>query len=114
MSYSNLTTKAKINEDGSVSGIYEDLDVGLFAMNAKENYDENPEKYKKQYKENFSVDFTDIKTNLLENGDFEAKMSFTSNNMIDNIGNCGNRYVAGFCNFFYGRHGNLLPFFLSC
>ena len=32
--------------------------------------------------------------------------------MIDNIGNCGNRYVAGFCNFFYGRHGNLLPFFL--
>lgn len=86
MSYSNLTTKAKINEDGSVSVIYEDRDVGLFGMNAKENYDENPEKYKKQYKENFSVDFTDIKTNLLENGDFEAKMSFTSNNMIDNIG----------------------------
>lgn len=86
MSYSNLTTKAKINEYGSVSVIYEDRDVGLFAMNAKENYDENPEKYKKQYKENFSVDFTNIKTNLLENGDFEAKMSFTSNNMIDNIG----------------------------
>ncbi|KQT18401.1 transglutaminase [Chryseobacterium sp. Leaf404] len=86
MSYNYLTTKAKINENGIISGVYEDRDVGLFAMNAKEHYDENQEKYSKQYKENFSVDFTDIKSDVLENGDFESKMSFSSENLIDNVG----------------------------
>ncbi len=86
MAYNYHTTKAKINEDGTVSGSYEDKDTGLFAMNAKEHYDENQEKYKKGYKENFSVDFSDIKSNLLENGDFKSEMNFTSNNMIDNVG----------------------------
>jgi len=86
MSYNYLSAKATINENGTVTGIYEDKDVGLFAMNAKESYDENQEKYRKQYKENFSADFSDIKSNVLENGDFESKMSFTSENLIDNVG----------------------------
>jgi transglutaminase-like putative cysteine protease len=85
-SYNSHTTKAKINPDGTVSGVYQDQDEGLMALNAKENFDENPDKYKKQYKENFSVDFDNINSRVLEGGEFRSTMSFTSNNMIDNLG----------------------------
>lgn len=85
-SFTYLTTEAKINDDGSVSGTYSDKDTGSYAMFAKENYDENAEKYKKQYKDNFSVDFTGIDSKILENGDFESTMKFSSENMIDKIG----------------------------
>ena len=55
-------------------------------MYAKENYDDNQEKYKKQYKENFAIDFTGITSQVLENGDFESSMSFSSENLIDKVG----------------------------
>lgn len=85
-SFTYLTLNAKINEDGSVSGNYSDKDTGTYAMFAKESYDDNADKYKKQYKENFSVDFTNIDSKVLENGDFESTMKFSSENMIDKIG----------------------------
>lgn len=81
-----LTAEAKINEDGSISGTYSDRDTGAFAMYVKDSYDENPEKYKKQYKDNFSIDFTGIESKVLENGDFESKMNFSSTNLIDKVG----------------------------
>ncbi|MCS4302082.1 transglutaminase-like domain-containing protein [Chryseobacterium sp. BIGb0232] len=81
-----LTVDAKLNDDGSISGSYSDKDTGAIAMYVKDNYDENPEKYKKQYKENFSVDFTGIDSKVLDNGDFESTMKFSSSNLIDRIG----------------------------
>lgn len=81
-----LTVDAKINGDGSVSGSYSDRDTGAFAMFAKDRYDENAEKYKKTYKDNFSIDFTDIESKVLENGEFESRMKFSSINMIDRVG----------------------------
>ncbi|WP_172277646.1 DUF3857 domain-containing protein [Chryseobacterium sp. LAM-KRS1] len=85
-SFTYLTAEAKINEDGSISGTYSDKDTGSYAMFAKESYDENMDKYKKQYKENFAIDFTDINSKVLENGDFESTMKFTSENLVDRIG----------------------------
>ncbi len=85
-SFTHLTTTAKINDDGSISGTYSDKDTGAFAMFAKESYDENTDKYKKQYKENFSIDFNNIDSKVLENGDFESTMSFSSDNLIDRVG----------------------------
>lgn len=58
----------------------------MLALNAKESFDDNPDKYKKQYKENFSVDFDNINSRVLEGGEFRSTMTFTSNNMIDNLG----------------------------
>jgi hypothetical protein len=81
-----LTANAKINDDGSISGTYSDKDTGAYAMYAKDNYDDNAEKYKKQYKENFSMDFTDINSKVLENGEFESSMKFSSSNLIDRVG----------------------------
>lgn len=86
MSHSSLHATAKINADGTVSGTYEDLDSGLLAMNAKESFDENPDKYRKQYKENYTMEFSDINSQVLSNGDFESKMNFSSNSLIDNLG----------------------------
>lgn len=85
-SFTHLTTTAKINDDGSISGSYSDKDTGAFAMFAKESYDENTDKYKKQYKENFSIDFNNIDSKVLENGDFESTMNFSSDNLIDKVG----------------------------
>jgi hypothetical protein len=85
-SFTYLTAEAKINDDGSISGDYSDRDTGTYAMFAKESYDDNADKYKKQYKENFSMDFTNIDSKVLENGDFESKMKFSSDNLIDKIG----------------------------
>ncbi|WP_347217043.1 transglutaminase domain-containing protein [Chryseobacterium sp.] len=81
-----LTVDAKLNDDGSISGSYSDKDTGAFAMYVKDNYDENPEKYKKQYKENYSIDFTGIDSKVLDNGAFESTMKFSSSNLIDKIG----------------------------
>nr|WP_315033485.1 transglutaminase domain-containing protein [uncultured Chryseobacterium sp.] len=81
-----LTADAKINDDGSISGIYSDRDTGAFAMLVKDDYDENPEKYKKQYKENYSIDFTGIDSKIVENGEFESTMKFSSSNLIDKVG----------------------------
>ncbi|HCA06451.1 transglutaminase domain-containing protein [Chryseobacterium sp.] len=85
-SFNYLTAEAKINEDGSISGTYSDKDTGTYAMFAKESYDENTEKYKKQYKDNFSIDFTGIDSKILQNGDFESTMKFSTDNMIDKVG----------------------------
>ncbi len=84
--HNSHTVKAKINPDGTVSGAYQDQDEGMFAMNAKENFDENPDKYKKQYKENFSVDFGSVNSRVINEEEFRSTMAFTSNNMIDVIG----------------------------
>lgn len=85
-SFTYLTAEAKINDDGSISGTYSDRDTGTYAMLVKENYDDNADKYKKQYKENFAIDFTGIDSKVLENGDFESTMKFSSENLIDKIG----------------------------
>lgn len=85
-SFTYLTAEAKINADGSISGTYSDKDTGTYAMFAKESYDDNADKYRKQYKENFAIDFTDIDSKVLENGDFESTMKFSSENLIDRIG----------------------------
>lgn len=85
-SFTYLTIDAKINDDGSISGSYSDKDTGAYAMFAKESYDDNSEKYQKQYRENFSIDFSNIDSKVLDNGDFESTMKFSSENMIDKIG----------------------------
>ncbi|MCY0977481.1 DUF3857 domain-containing protein [Chryseobacterium wangxinyae] len=86
VSYTTHTLKAKINPDGTLTGQYQDEDEGLLALNAKENFDENPDRYRKQYKENFSVDFSNISSRVLDNGEFRSTMSFTANNLVDNLG----------------------------
>ncbi|MGG7550319.1 transglutaminase domain-containing protein [Chryseobacterium arthrosphaerae] len=81
-----LAAEAKINSDGSISGTYSDRDTGAFAMLAKDRYDENAEKYKKAYKDNYAIDFMDIQPKVLENGEFESTMNFSSMNLIDRVG----------------------------
>ncbi|MDH6253190.1 hypothetical protein M2347_002917 [Chryseobacterium sp. H1D6B] len=85
-SFNYLTVNAKINDGGTISGTYSDRDTGTYAMSAKESYDDNTDKYKKQYKDNFSIDFTGIDSKILENGDFESTMNFSSENLIDRVG----------------------------
>jgi len=85
-SFRYLNADVKIDDNGSITGNYSEKNKGTFAMLAKEVYDENADKYKKQYKENFDVDFTDINSKVLDNGEFESTMKFSSENLIDRVG----------------------------
>lgn len=85
-SFTHLTVEAEINEDGTVSGKYFDRDTGTFAMLAKDNFDDNADLYKKQYKDNFALNFENIDSKVIDNGDFESTMSFASENLVDKIG----------------------------
>ncbi|RMZ59733.1 DUF3857 domain-containing protein [Chryseobacterium nematophagum] len=85
-SFTYLTANAKINADGSISGTYSDKDTGSFAMYNKEIYDENNEKYKKQYQDSYAIDFTNINSKVIDGGEFESTMNFSSENLIDRVG----------------------------
>ncbi len=85
-SVNTLTLAAAIDADGMVTGTYKDRDSGAFAMRAKESYDANSEKYKKSYPDNFGINFTNISSEIKENGDFESSMKFESNSFVDKVG----------------------------
>ena len=85
-SVNSLKIEAKLDEDGTVSGTYRDTDSGAFAMRAKDNYDDNAEKYKKANSESSGIDFSSINSLTRENGDFESSMKFEIPNAVDQVG----------------------------
>lgn len=53
-----------------------------------ERYEDDKEDYQKSYyKDRYKFPFTDIKTELLPNNDFETTFNFTADNMVDAVGN---------------------------
>lgn len=82
-----LTVDAKLNTDGTVSGKFSDRDTNLYANFVNEDYLENKDEHAKAYKDKYKFPFTDMKSGLLENGDFETSFNFSSDSFIDAIGN---------------------------
>lgn len=81
-----LTVDAKLNADGSVSGHFSDRDTNLYANFVNEQYLENKDDFSKSYKDRYTFPFTDLKSGLLENGDFETSFDFNSDTFVDAIG----------------------------
>ncbi|WP_407482854.1 DUF3857 domain-containing protein [Elizabethkingia anophelis] len=83
-----LTVNATLNPDGTIKGSFSDKDTSLYSMVNNERYEDDKEDYQKSYyKDRYKFPFTDIKTELLPNNDFETTFNFTADNMVDAVGN---------------------------
>lgn len=88
ISKKEFVTKAEINpENMEVIGTITKNVKGLYAIESYDEYDMNKEKFNQRYKSEFQADISEVESKLLDNGDFESKMKFSSNNVIDAIGN---------------------------
>ncbi|PZU81204.1 MAG: DUF3857 domain-containing protein [Chryseobacterium sp.] len=82
-----LTVDAKLNPDGTVTGNFSDRDTQLYAMMNNEKYDQDKAAYQKEsYKDRYAFPFTNIKTELLNNNDFQTSFDFDSDSFVDGIG----------------------------
>lgn len=81
-----LTVDANLNKDGTFSGTFKDRDTDLYANFVNEEYLENKDEYAKLYKDRYTFPFSDLKSGLEDNGDFETSFSFNSDTFVDAIG----------------------------
>lgn len=87
LSETHLTVETKMNDDASFTGNFKDRDTKMFAMLSNAHYKEGAEDFKKEYKDKYTFPFTDIKSGLLNNGDFETSFNFDSDGFVDSVGN---------------------------
>ncbi len=81
-----LTVEAKLNPDGTVAGSFSDRDTQLYAMMNNESYDQDKADYQNtSYKERYKFPFTNIKSELLDNNDFQTSFDFDSDTFVDGI-----------------------------
>lgn len=82
-----LTTDAKLTPEGTFEGHFSDRDTHLYAMMANNAYSENKDDYQKSYKDRYKFSFTNLKSGVQQNDDFETSFDFTSDTFVDAIGN---------------------------
>lgn len=81
-----LTVEAKLNADATFEGNFKDRDTKLFSILNNESYQENKEVYQKQYKERYTFPFSNIKTGVVNDKDFETSFDFTADTFVDGVG----------------------------
>lgn len=81
-----LTVDAKLNDDRTFSGSFKDRDTHIYARLVNKQYEDGATDFQKTYKDKYTFPFTDIKSGLQENGDFETSFNFTSDTFIDTVG----------------------------
>ena len=82
-----LTVSANLNSDGTFAGKFSDRDTMLYAMMNNESYNEDQAAYQKEsYKDRYKFPFTNIKTELMDNNDFQTSFDFDSDSFVDGIG----------------------------
>lgn len=82
-----LTVDAKLSPDGNFAGSFSDKDTKLYAMMNNESYNEDKDAYQKtSYKDRYAFPFTNIKTEVLDNNDFQTSFDFDSDTFVDGIG----------------------------
>lgn len=82
-----LTVDARLSADGTVSGKFSDRDTQLYALMNSELYDADKEAYQKEsYKDRYTFPFTNIKTESLDNNEFQTSFDFDSDSFVDGIG----------------------------
>ena len=86
LSQTYLTVDAKLNIDGSFEGNFKDRDTKLFSVLNNESYQENKENYQKQYKEKYTFPYTNIKSGIVNDKDFETSFDFNSDTFADGVG----------------------------
>lgn len=87
ISKKNLTVKADIDINNTeIKGTFIKNENGLYAIEAYDEYDINRDKYNQNFKSEFSADIKEIESKLLDNGEFESQMKFSSSTLMDVVG----------------------------
>jgi len=82
-----LTVDAKLTSDGSFNGTFSDRDTQLYAMMNNESYDEDKVAFQKEnYKDRYTFPFTNIKSEMVGDSDFQTSFDFDSDTFVDGIG----------------------------
>lgn len=82
-----LTVDANLSNDGTFSGHFSDRDTKLYAMMNSEMYAEDNVGFQKNYyKDRYTFPFSNIKSQLLDNNDFQTSFDFDSDSFVDGIG----------------------------
>ena len=87
VSETHLIVDAKLNEDASFTGSFKDIDTNLYSNFVKEQYEEGVEDFHKLYKDRYSFSLNNLKSESLDNGNFQTSMDFSSDSFVDQIGN---------------------------
>lgn len=87
ISKKELFVKADIDvQNSEIKGNISQIETGLYAIEAYDNFDDNHDKYNQAFKTDFAVNAKDIESKLLPDGGFESKMKFSSSNLMDIVG----------------------------
>ncbi|WP_449387831.1 transglutaminase domain-containing protein [Chryseobacterium lineare] len=88
ISKKDLIIKANLDiENSEITGTLTQKENGLYAIESYDEFDENKDKYNQSFKTEFNTNMKDVETKLLDNGDFESQMKFSSNSLMDIVGN---------------------------
>lgn len=88
ISKKDLVIKANLNLDNSeITGTFSQKENGLYAIESYDEFDINKEKYNQNFKTDFGANMKDVESKLLNNGDFESQMKFSSSSLMDIVGN---------------------------
>lgn len=87
ISRKDLFIKASLDiENSEITGDFVQKESGLYAIESYDEFDINKEKYNQTFKTDFGTNMKEVESKLLDNGDFESKMKFSSNSLIDVVG----------------------------
>lgn len=82
-----LTVDANLSNDGTFSGQFSDRDTKLYAMMNSEMYAEDNAGFQKNYyKERYTFPFSNIKSQIMDNNDFQTSFDFEADSFVDGIG----------------------------
>ena len=88
VSKKELIIKAKLDvENSEINGSFSKKESGLYAIESYDAYDINKDKFNQSFKTEFNSDIQNVESKLHDNTDFESQMNFSSNTMIDVVGN---------------------------
>ena len=83
-----LTVDANLSNDGTFSGKFSDRDTKLYALMNSERYAEDNSSFQKEYyKDRYNFPFSNIKSQVMDNNDFQTSFDFDADSFVDGIGN---------------------------
>lgn len=88
ISKKNLIINAKIDiENSEITGTFTQNENGLYAIESYDEFDENKDKYNQSFKTEFNTNMKEVQSILDDKGNFKSEMKFSTNNLIDVVGN---------------------------
>ncbi|MNK81891.1 hypothetical protein D3C87_1016510 [compost metagenome] len=97
-----LNIDAKLSKDGFFSGHFSDTDTDLYAMLNQEEYNKGKAEYQTtNYKARYAFPLSNIKSEVINDFDFQTSFDFDSDTFVDGI---GNKFVFNPLLFLYSKN----------